>query len=157
MARVGRRGVDGRAGVPSGRLSAGVGVGPDDRSGWAARAAGSVDVIDARGAPRYRGETEPIDPVAGHIPTAASAPTDGNLGPTAGSERPGDCGERFAAFGEPSRPVVTYCGVGWPRARRRWRCGSPACPTRSLPGLVSDWSTAGFPVATGAEPGEPPA
>ena len=118
---------------------------------------GSVTVVDARGAPRYRGETEPIDPVAGHIPTAVSAPTDGNLGPD-GRHEPADAlRARFAAFGQPGRPVVTYCGSGVAACATALALRVAGLPDPILyPGSWSDWSTAGFPAAVGPEPGEPP-
>jgi len=51
-----------------------------DRDGLAPRL-GSVSLIDARAPERYRGDIEPVDAVPGHIPTAISLPTAGNLGP----------------------------------------------------------------------------
>ena len=122
---------------------------------------GSVTVVDARGAPRYRGEVEPIDPLAGHIPTAVSAPTDGNLAPD-GRFLPADgLLGRFATLGitgEPgSRPVVTTCGSGVAACMNALAMRLAGLPDPILyPGSWSDWSTASFPVATGPEPGEPP-
>ncbi|WP_248958765.1 sulfurtransferase [Sphaerisporangium perillae] len=70
-------------------------------------------LLDARGAERYRGEVEPIDPVAGHIPGAVSAPTMENVDP-AGRFHPAEfLRERFISFGAlPEVPVGAYCGSG---------------------------------------------
>ncbi|MBF8290595.1 MAG: sseB, partial [Chloroflexi bacterium] len=59
---------------------------------------GGILLLDARGGPRYRGEMEPIDPVAGHIPTALNAPVDGNLGPDGRFLPSDDLAGRFAAL-----------------------------------------------------------
>lgn len=71
---------------------------------------GETLLLDARAAERYRGETEPIDPRAGHIPGAASAPWDGNLGPDGRFLAPEQLRARFASLGATDRPVVAYCG-----------------------------------------------
>jgi thiosulfate/3-mercaptopyruvate sulfurtransferase len=70
-------------------------------------------LIDARVEPRYRGETEPVDPVAGHIPGAVNLPAaelvggDGRLLPAAALR------EAFAAVGvRAGAPVGAYCGSG---------------------------------------------
>jgi thiosulfate/3-mercaptopyruvate sulfurtransferase len=70
-------------------------------------------VLDARAGVRYRGESEPIDPVAGHIPGAVSAPTLENVDAT-GHFLPAErLRERFESLGvQPGRPVGTYCGSG---------------------------------------------
>ena len=71
-------------------------------------------VLDARGADRYRGENETIDPVAGHIPGAISAPYAGNLQPD-GRFRPAE--ELKARYQRllgdiPGERAVVYCGSG---------------------------------------------
>jgi thiosulfate/3-mercaptopyruvate sulfurtransferase len=69
-------------------------------------------LIDARTADRFRGETEPIDPVAGHIPGAVNLPKprltseDGRLLP------PADLRAAFASVGVPAGSVGAYCGSG---------------------------------------------
>ena len=56
-------------------------------------------LLDARAGERYRGETEPVDPVAGHIPGAVSAPTTGNANPDGTFRNPAELAARFTAFG----------------------------------------------------------
>ena len=124
---------------------------------------GHVVLLDARGAPRYRGEIEPIDPVAGHIPTALNAPTDGNLAAD-GRFLPADELEaRFVALGVPrggsgaAMDVVTSCGSGVSACHNALAMRIAGLPDPILyPGSWSDWGTAGYPVAIGPEPGEPP-
>ena len=86
-----------------------------DRDALRARL-GSVVLLDARAGPRYRGEIEPIDPVAGHIPTARNAPTDGNLAEGGRFLAPSELAARFAALGadgsEDGRHVVRQRRVG---------------------------------------------
>jgi thiosulfate/3-mercaptopyruvate sulfurtransferase len=69
-----------------------------DDSGAAALARSGV-LLDARAAERYRGETEPVDPVAGHIPGALSAPTAANVTADGRFLPRGELRERFAALG----------------------------------------------------------
>lgn len=69
-------------------------------------------LLDARAPERYRGETEPVDPRAGHIPGALNAPTSGHTsdGRWLAAEA---LAERFRTIGvEPERPVAAYCGSG---------------------------------------------
>lgn len=70
-------------------------------------------VLDARVEERFRGEQEPVDPRAGHIPGARNVPTSGNLAPDGTFLSAAQLRQRFAAVGvdENSR-VVSYCGSG---------------------------------------------
>ena len=123
---------------------------------------GEIVLLDARGGPRYRGETEPIDPVPGHIPTAISAPTDGNLGPDGRLLDGAALAARFRALGADgptgSGPVVTSCGSGVSACLNSLAMRVAGLRDPILyPGSFSDWSRAGLPVAVGAEPGGVPA
>jgi thiosulfate/3-mercaptopyruvate sulfurtransferase len=120
---------------------------------------GSVVLLDARAAARYRGETEPIDPVAGHIPTARSAPIDANL--EDGRFRTAEeLRERFIGLGADGRQgeVVTSCGSGVSAIHHALAMRIAGLPDPILyVGSYSDWSRSGEPVATGDEPGNAPA
>ena len=127
---------------------------------------GKVLLLDARADPRYRGEIEPIDPTPGHIPTALNAPVDGNLVADGFFRSPSELAERFAQLrraaasagqvevAASSGPVVTSCGSGVSACHNAlaMRIAGLASPIL-YPGSYSDWSTAGEPVARGAEPG----
>jgi thiosulfate/3-mercaptopyruvate sulfurtransferase len=72
-------------------------------------------LVDARAAERYRGETEPLDPVAGHIPGAVNVPTTTNLGADGRFRAPEQLRALYEAAGVPtdgSREVAVYCGSG---------------------------------------------
>lgn len=121
---------------------------------------GSLTLLDARAGPRYRGEIEPIDAVAGHIPTAISAPTDGNLGADGRFLPPAELAARYRELGagDPSRAVVVSCGSGVSAAHLALSMRAAGLPDPLLyPGSYSDWTQQGWPVATGPEPGDPPA
>jgi thiosulfate/3-mercaptopyruvate sulfurtransferase len=67
-------------------------------------------LLDARAGERYRGETEPVDPVAGHVPGAVNVPTDANL--DSGRFRPlSELAEVYAAT-DAAQDVAAYCGSG---------------------------------------------
>ena len=67
-------------------------------------------LLDARAPERFRGETEPIDPVAGHIPGAANVPF-AELAPDGRFRRPPSCAGAWRRRGEPV-PIAAYCGSG---------------------------------------------
>ncbi|MDR2723467.1 MAG: sulfurtransferase [Cellulomonadaceae bacterium] len=117
---------------------------------WAARG----DLLDARGGVRYRGEFEPIDVKAGHIPGARSAPTGHNL-TRDGLFRPAeDLTVRFAAHDvRPGEPVGVYCGSGVTAAHQIAALASigieAALYVPSWSGWVGDDN---HPVETGPDP-----
>lgn len=74
----------------------------------------AMTLIDARGLPRFRGEVEPIDPVAGHIPGARCAAFTDNLGADGRFLPAAQLKQRFAEkLGDRSpEDLVVYCGSG---------------------------------------------
>ncbi|MFF2371522.1 sulfurtransferase [Agromyces sp. NPDC058110] len=112
-------------------------------------------LLDVRAAERYRGEVEPIDPRAGHIPGARSAPTGSTLD-SDGRFLPADAlRARFAEVGVvQGTQVATYCGSGVTGAHAVAALAVAGVDAALFPGSWSQWSNdASRPVATGAEPG----
>jgi thiosulfate/3-mercaptopyruvate sulfurtransferase len=72
------------------------------------------NLIDARAAPRFRGEVEPLDPVAGHIPGALNRPFSQNLGPDGKFKPAALLKAEFEALlnGRDPATVVHHCGSG---------------------------------------------
>jgi thiosulfate/3-mercaptopyruvate sulfurtransferase len=111
-------------------------------------------VLDARATERYEGKVEPIDPRAGHIPGARSAPFAGNLAPD-GRLKPADqLHARFAGLGAASaETLVCYCGSGVTAAHNLFALELAGITGGLLyEGSWSDWSSdPERPAATGSE------
>jgi thiosulfate/3-mercaptopyruvate sulfurtransferase len=125
-----------------------------DADGAAALARDGL-LLDARAAERYRGETEPVDPRAGHIPGARSAPTVENLAPDGRFLDPAELRARFRAIGvRPGVPVGVYCGSGVSAAHEIVALELAGFDAALYPGSWSAWSAdPARPAATGAAPG----
>jgi thiosulfate/3-mercaptopyruvate sulfurtransferase len=114
-------------------------------------------LLDARAGERYRGEVEPIDPRAGHVPGAVSAPTTEHL--TGGRFRPAaELAERFAELGAvPGATIGVYCGSGVTAAHEVAALAHAGIDAALWPGSWSQWSAdPGRPAATGSGAGDPP-
>ena len=93
--------------------------------------------MDARAPERFRGEHEPVDPIAGHVPGARSAPARAPL-PDWLLDDP--------------RPVIAYCGSGVSACVTLLRLAAAGNgDARLYPGSWSDWSARGLPAATGEQ------
>jgi thiosulfate/3-mercaptopyruvate sulfurtransferase len=117
----------------------------------AASIARSGLLLDARAGERYRGEAEHVDPVAGHIPGAVSAPTAENVNPDGTFRSPADLAARFTALGaNGDRPVAAYCGSGVTAAHEVLALTLAGIPAALYVGSWSNWITdPARPVATG--------
>ena len=114
-----------------------------------------VLMLDARAADRYRGDAEPIDPRAGHIPGAKSAPFAGNLtpGPIPVFLPPAALRKRYAALGAEASPPVVYCGSGVTACHDLLALAAAGLSGSLYAGSWSEWSAdPGLPVATGDGP-----
>ncbi len=111
-------------------------------------------LLDARAGERYRGEVEPIDPRAGHIPGAVSAPTAENVGSDGRFLPAAALAARFTAVGARERQVGVYCGSGVTAAHQVLALELAGIPAALYPGSWSEWSgDPQRPAATGAQPG----
>lgn len=131
---------------------------------WPADALAGIDevadpalgvLLDARDGARYRGEHEPVDPVAGHVPGARSLPWRDTVDER-GRLLPDDVlrAQLQDAGVGPGTAVVSSCGSGVTACHTLLvleHLGLP--PGRLYPGSWSQWSASGRPVATGPEPG----
>ncbi|CAN5663615.1 sulfurtransferase [soil metagenome] len=122
-----------------------------DADAVAERAASDDNVVlDARAAARYRGDEEPLDQRAGHIPGAVSAPTAANLAADGTFLPAAALRERFAALGADAKPVAVYCGSGVTATHQIAALAIAGYDAALYPGSWSEWSsTPGRPVATG--------
>ncbi|MEE1865633.1 sulfurtransferase [Pseudomonas auratipiscis] len=112
-----------------------------------------LTLLDARGLPRFRGEVEPIDPVAGHIPGAQCAAFTDNLGPDGRFLAAEQLKKRFAEkFGTRApEQLVAYCGSGVTACHNLFALSLAGYPLGKLyAGSWSEWITDNQrPVATG--------
>jgi len=119
----------------------------------AAAAAGGI-VLDARAPERYRGEVEPVDPRAGHVPGARNAPFAANLGDGGRFRSPDDLRAHYEELGVgEALGVVAYCGSGVSACHDLLAMEHAGLGRgRLYVGSWSQWSATGRPAATGGEP-----
>jgi thiosulfate/3-mercaptopyruvate sulfurtransferase len=112
-------------------------------------------ILDSRAIERYRGEIEPIDPVAGHIPTAKPAPYQDNLDSKGKFLQPEILRRRFKDImgAVPAKSTIFYCGSGVTAAQNVLAVAYAGLGDAKLyAGSWSEWITdPRHPVATGNE------
>jgi thiosulfate/3-mercaptopyruvate sulfurtransferase len=107
--------------------------------------AGGLTLVDARAPERYEGRSEPVDPVAGHIPGAANVPF-GELAPGGRFLDPAELRKRLAGVGD---ELVAYCGSGVSACTVVLAAELAGIDARLYPGSWSEWSGRGLPAKTG--------
>jgi thiosulfate/3-mercaptopyruvate sulfurtransferase len=120
---------------------------------------GSSVVLDARAGERYRGDVEPIDPVAGHIPGAVSAEWAGNRAADGRFLDPAALRRRYESLGvKEGDEAIASCGSGLTATLALFAMERAGLGLKRLyEGSWSDWvSDATRPIATRPEAGGPP-
>ena len=119
-------------------------------SGW-----GGV-LLDARAPERFRGETEPYDPIAGHIPGARNLPIAEVLTADGRFRTPEEILAAFEVAGAAEEvPIAAYCGSGVTAAQLALAGALIGREVTVYPGSWSAWSnTPGVPVETGPVPAQ---
>ncbi|MDN4477237.1 sulfurtransferase [Demequina sp. SYSU T00039] len=98
-------------------------------------------LLDARASERFRGEVEPMDPVAGHIAGAVNAPTAANSAADGTFLTARDLAERFAQLGvDDATRVAVYCGSGVTAAHQIAALEIAGIRASLYPGSWSEWS-----------------
>ena len=122
-----------------------------DADGAAALASGGGTLLDARAAARYRGEVEPLDPVAGHIPGAVNLPLTDLLHADGTFVSADQITARLAAAVS-SGPTAASCGSGVTACQLILAAAVVGRSIALYPGSFSGWLALGRPVAVGPEP-----
>ena len=110
-------------------------------------------LVDARDPARFRGEVEPVDPVAGHIPGAVNVPTGTNLRRDGTFRTAEELLALYAAAGvDSTRPVAAYCGSGVTAAHDLLALAVAGVDGALYAGSWSEWvAEPGRPLATGTD------
>lgn len=112
-------------------------------------------LLDVRAPERYRGDTEPYDPVGGHIPGAINLPTGRHLDSDGRMLERATVLKTLESVGiHAGTSVAAYCGSGVTAAHTALILDEVGIAAKVFPGSWSQWSnTPGRPVATGDQPG----
>jgi thiosulfate/3-mercaptopyruvate sulfurtransferase len=106
---------------------------PDDVLGFAR----DHVLVDARDPQRFRGEVEPVDPVAGHVPGAVNVPTGDNLREDGTFRPPAELREVYAAASD--EPAAAYCGSGVTATHDLLAMAVAGIDAILYPGSWSEW------------------